>query len=239
MKSLELRQYGIALLAFVVTAASAQSQMKVEGGSGGGKEGFIAPCATRAAAGESGPVARGVWQITAPGTINYCVHAGVDGDFRQSAPSPSLPTLRTTQAPLALTVYLHDGRSSNDETWIESRDGKARPRSEVTAVKHTRHASRSASVSVSTSPSALNMLPGAWCTSKQMWGSRPKLVVQLSGASLGGRDEFNNMCVVQFDAPEPPTASLPTVLGVPAYPTRGRVVASTAKPTPNAIKSTP
>lgn len=244
MKVCQLRSHFVAVSVSLLTAAtvSAQGQMKVDTGSGGGKDAFIAPCLARVSAGSAGPVARAVWQMVKPGTINYCVHAGADGDFKVSANSPPMIALRTDPAPLGLTISLHDWRSGSDERWIESLEGKTRPRAEITSTTHTTHISRSASLTESIPSGSLNMLPSAWCSTNQSWGSRPKLVVKLSGPALRGRDtgtDWANVCEVSFGPPESPNVALPTVLGVPAYSARSLTPASQMKPSPTMPKSTP
>lgn len=236
------RSVSVAVLLFFAASVCAQGQMKVDTGSGGGKDAFIPPCQSRVSAGGAGPVARGVWQIVKPGTVNYCVHAGADGDFRPSEKSPQTMALRTTPAALSLTISLHDWRRGPDERWVDSREGKTRSHAEKTAVEHATHPSRAVSLAESTPLGSLNMLPNAWCGSNQHWGSRPKLVVKLSGSALRGRDtgvDWANVCEVSFGAPELPTAALPTVLGVPAYPARSLTPSLSANRGQNIPKSSP
>ena len=225
---------------FVAAAVYAQGQMKVETSSGGGKDTKVQQCQARATAGHPGPAARGVWQIVKPGTINYCVHAGADGDFRPSSNTPPTIALRTDSTPLTLTISLHDWRWGSDERWVESLEGKTRPRAEITSTKHTTHISRSATLTESVPEGSLSMLPGAWCVTNQNWGSRPRLVVKLTGPALRGRDtnnDLSNVCEVSFGPPESPGAVLPTVLGVPAYLARSAAADSPTKLVPNAAKS--
>lgn len=236
------RCIGLSVSLLISATTCAQGQMKVDTGSGGGKDGIVPGCLARITAGHAGPVARGVWQVVAPGTINYCVHAGVDGDFRSSTNASPTIALRTDSTPLSLTISLHDWRGGRDEMWIASVEGKTRPRAEITSTKHTTHVSRSALLTESTPVGSLNMLPNAWCETNQNWGSRPKLVVKLTGPALRGRDardDLASVCEVSFGPPESPNAALQTVLGVPAYPARSSTSGSPTKPSPTMPKSTP
>lgn len=236
------RCIGLSVSLLISATTCAQGQMKVDTGSGGGKDRIAAACLARTTAGHAGPVARGVWQVVAPGTINYCVHAGVDGDFRSSTNASPTIALRTDSTPLSFTISLHDWRGGPDEMWIASVEGKTRPRAEITSTKHATHASRSAPLTESPPAGSLNMLPNAWCESNQNWGSRPKLVVKLTGPALRGRDtrdDLASVCEVSFGPPESPNAVLQTVLGVPAYPARGLTAASPVKPSLKVPKSIP
>ena len=233
---------GLSVSLLFSATTCAQGQMKVSTSSPGGKEGSVAACLARITAGYAGPVARGVWQVVASGTINYCVHAGVDGDFWSSTNASPTIALRTDSTPLSFTISLHDWRGGPDEIWIASVEGKTLPHAEFTSTMHATHASRSAPLTESTPAGSLNMLANAWCASNQNWGSRPKLVVKLTGPALRGRDASDNsanVCEVSFGPPESSRAVLQTVLGVPAYPARRLAAASPVKPSLKVPKSTP
>jgi hypothetical protein len=253
----------------VLTAslANAQGSMKTkEDGQGGMPKDTIPQkprpqCLTQLPSGVTGPVAKAVWHVPSPGKVNFCVLAGVSGNYvvatggntggtgksgnANAATQRAAVQLKTTPAGLValpITFELRDTRAPH--IWEREWDASRQPDEEAPLlsnqsswVPHTALKFPKADLLEPQSPNTSANLPNAWCVQNLNWAKRPYLVVALSGAGVRNHTDRSEIsCHVEFGAPESPTANLQTLVGAPAFPK----VTSTPTPTkPTVSPKTP
>lgn len=226
---------------FIPISTLAQTSMKTAGDSGGGIiVGGKKPrpnCAPTLPKGATGPIAKAVWQVSSAGRVNFCVVAGVQGNYtatlggesggsngssntsaqRKAASSnalgPSLP----------ITFKLRDSRPREiwDRDWNAAQPDEQAPLSpDANArVPHVALQFASANLLEPQAPITSANLQNAWCVNDLKWASRPYLVVRLSGAGVRGHMEASEIsCSVEFGPAEAPSANLQTLVGTTAFP---------------------
>jgi hypothetical protein len=236
----------------------AQSSMKSKEDSGGGIPSGSTPqksrpkCSPSLATGAAGPIAKAVWQVPSPGKVNFCVNAGVQGNYLVATKAglvgttatPSTQRLAQSGATtmLPITFTLRDRRQPHvwEREWAPGQPGDEAPLS-IDQTSWVAHAALKFSTADMSEPQAPNLsanLPNAWCVNDLKWSRRPYLVVELSGPGVRGHtDRSETSCSIEFGAAEAPTANLQALIGAPAFPNATPSTATPTKPVPSKSKT--
>ena len=215
----------------VATVSNAQQSMKVsDGGMSNGKliklgdcVGLIVPPTSRAASPankvadkkavpQTTPVANAVWQVVAPGVINYCVRAGV----ANSGAAPS-------GAPWQLAMQ--DQRTKNDPGYADEHGKANKPIPAIHPAAPARQATGAAPVAAA----SVSALPDTWCVTNLGWEKRPRLALTLTiPSTASGTQTISCQVDVKDEKKLAPNANILTALGGSAV----VIDASTAPRTP-------
>ncbi len=219
----------------------AQSSMKTSGDSGGGihlgGKGPRPKCAPVLPNGATGPIAKAIWQVSSPGRVNFCVVAGVQGNYIASLGGATgginsnssastqrkvLPSV-TNGVSLPISFALLDLRPPViwDREWDPTQPDEqaALPSDPKARVHHASLKFTIANLLEPLAPKNSANLPNAWCVNDLKWASRPYLVVRLSGAGVRSHNDATEIsCSIDFGPAETTSANLQTLIGATAFP---------------------
>jgi hypothetical protein len=246
--------YTFLLATLLSCAAAAQGTMKVSADGGGGTIKYPPGwkprlfCSANRTDGSPGPIARAAWQVASPGRVNFCVHAGMQGNYgtlptgtggKQGDTSSASTAVLRTAGPiqndskiqplgLPITLSLKDIRAST----VSEKDWVPPPTDRESAVASRPHSRKNYPERTLTEPvqTSFTVLANAWCVNDLNWGSRPYLIVEASGPGVRGHtaeDEIS--CIVDFGKAEPAGTNLlikvsPPTWTSPASSSQGKVI---------------